>query len=103
LFHKVKIHDSALVSAVTLSDRYITDRFLPDKAIDLIDEACAKIKTEMHSLPAELDSLKRQIIHKKTELASLSKENDDKSKSKIVQIEEELSVLEKKQAVEIKN
>jgi ATP-dependent Clp protease ATP-binding subunit ClpB len=82
-----------LTSAVNLSDRYITDKFLPDKAIDLIDEAAAKVKTEMHSLPAELDKINREIIHKETERASLLNETDDQSISKLNDIEKELVEL----------
>lgn len=79
LYHGVKIHDDALVAAVELSDRYIPERFLPDKAIDLIDEAAAKVQTEMHSLPTELDTIRRQIIHIETERLALVSENDEKS------------------------
>ncbi len=100
LFHKVKIHDSALVAAVNLSDRYISDRYLPDKAIDLIDEAAAKVKTEMHSLPAELDKINREIIHVETERAALSNESDDKSKKRLKVVEERLAELKKAQSVE---
>lgn len=74
VFHGVKITDNALVSAVNLSERYISDRFLPDKAIDLVDEACAKVQTEMHSMPQELDDIKREIINLKTEKVSLEKD-----------------------------
>lgn len=76
VYHGVKITDSALVSAAILSDRYITDRFLPDKAIDLVDEACAMIKTEMDSMPAELDELSRRIMQLQIEEAALKKETD---------------------------
>jgi ATP-dependent Clp protease ATP-binding subunit ClpB len=93
LFHKVKIHDSALVAAVELSDRYITNKFLPDKAIDLVDEAAAKVNTEMHSSPAELDRLNRDIVHKETERASLLNETDLQSKIKLEEIEKSLVVL----------
>ncbi len=93
LYHKVKIHDSALVAAVNLSDRYISDRFLPDKAIDLIDEAAAKVKTEMHSLPTELDQINRQIIHIETEKAALMNETDAKSKERLAKVEEKLKQL----------
>lgn len=102
LFHKVKIHDSALVAAVNLSDRYISDRYLPDKAIDLIDEAAAKVKTEIHSLPPELDRINRQIIHVETERAALLNETDDKSKKRLVSIERELQDLKKSQEKENK-
>ena len=69
VFHGVKIHDSALIAAATLSDRYISDRFLPDKAIDLVDEACALIKTEMESMPSELDDIRRKIMQHEIEEA----------------------------------
>ena len=97
LYHKVKIHDSALVAAVNLSDRYISDRFLPDKAIDLIDEAAAKVKTEMHSLPTELDQINRQIIHIETEKAALINETDAKSKERLAKVEEKLKELKTEQ------
>lgn len=95
IFHKVKIFDSALVAAVDMSDRYISDRYLPDKAIDLIDEAAAKIKTQMHSQPAELDNLNRKIIHLETELAALKKDKDNESqnKNRVNQISVELKDL----------
>jgi ATP-dependent Clp protease ATP-binding subunit ClpB len=83
-----------------LSDRYITDKFLPDKAIDLIDEAAAKVKTEMHSLPVELDKIYRQIIHKETERASLLNETDSASKQKMEEINNELIELKKTKASE---
>lgn len=76
VFHGVKIHDSALIAAATLSDRYISDRFLPDKAIDLVDEACALIKTEMESMPSELDDIRRKIMQHEIEEAALKKETD---------------------------
>ena len=95
LFHGIKIHDSALVAAVNLSDRYINDRFLPDKAIDLIDEAAAKIKTDMNSLPENLDSLNHEIIHLETEDSALKKETDEKSKRRLEEVEE---ILAKKKA-----
>lgn len=97
MFHKVKIHDAALIMAVNLSDRYINDRFLPDKAIDLIDEAAAKIKTQMHSCPAELDQVNRQIMHLETEKAALSGENDPKSKKHLDAVEAEINSLKSKQ------
>ena len=97
LFHKVKIHDSALVAAVKLSDRYINDRFLPDKAIDLIDEAAAKIKTQMYSVPADLDEVNRQIVYLETEKAALMNENDNKSKKNLEDTEEKLKELKQKQ------
>ncbi len=76
MFHGVKITDGALVAAATFSDRYITDRFLPDKAIDLVDEACALIKTELDSMPAELDELNRKIMQLEIEETALKKEDD---------------------------
>ena len=97
LFHKVKIHDSALVAAVKLSDRYINDRYLPDKAIDLIDEAAAKIKTQMYSVPADLDEVNRQIVYLETEKAALMNENDNKSKKNLEDTEEKLKKLKEKQ------
>ena len=77
VYHGVKITDGALVSAATLSDRYITDRFLPDKAIDLVDEACAMIKTDLDSMPAELDETRRRIMQLEIEEAALKKETDN--------------------------
>ncbi|MDR3330619.1 MAG: AAA family ATPase [Mycoplasmataceae bacterium] len=97
LFHQVKIHDSALIAAVNMSDRYISDHFLPDKAIDLIDEAAARVKTEMHSLPTELDQVNREIIHVETERAALLNETDDKSKIRLKVIEKELIDLKEEQ------
>ncbi len=91
VYHGVKIHDNALVAAVNLSDRYITDRYLPDKAIDLVDEAAAKVQIEMHSIPVELDNVRRQIIHLETEKVALEQEKDD-SKSK-KQLERVIKVL----------
>lgn len=93
VFHGVKIMDSALVAAVNLSERYISDHFLPDKAIDLVDEACAKVQTEMHSMPQELDDIKREIINLKTEKASLEKDKDEKSIERLSEIESKLSNL----------
>ena len=93
VFHGVKIHDSALVSAATLSDRYITDRFLPDKAIDLVDEACAMIKTEMNSMPTEMDEISRKMIQLEIEEAALSKETDQLSIKRLDDIRLELSSL----------
>jgi ATP-dependent Clp protease ATP-binding subunit ClpB len=80
-----------------MSDRYISDRFLPDKAIDLIDEAAAKVKTEMHSLPTELDQINREIIHVETERAALLNETDDKSKHRLKIVEKELEDLKAEQ------
>ncbi len=97
LFHGIKIHDSALVAAVNLSDRYINDRFLPDKAIDLIDEAAAKIKTDMNSLPENLDALNHEIIHLETEDRALKSESDEKSKRRLEEVEEILKVKKAEQ------
>ena len=92
-FHGVKIKDEALISAATLSDRYITDRFLPDKAIDLVDEACATLKVEMESMPQELDELERKILQLQIEKTSLQKETDKKAIERRDEIEEELGQL----------
>ncbi|WP_341793204.1 MULTISPECIES: ATP-dependent chaperone ClpB [unclassified Rickettsia] len=94
LHHAVRIADSAIVAAATLSNRYITDRYLPDKAIDLIDEACSRLKIELSSKPEELDELDRRIIQIKMELAALNKENDEHSRKKIAHLTEELNKLE---------
>ena len=83
IHHSVNIHDNALVAAATLSDRYITDRFLPDKAIDLVDEACANIKVEMNSMPTELDQVSRKLMQLEIEEAALKKESDDQSKKRL--------------------
>ena len=91
VFHGVKITDPALIAAVTLSHRYISDRFLPDKAIDLVDEACAQIRTEMDSLPAELDDVSRDIIQLEIEEAALKKEDDPLSKERLSQLQKELA------------
>ena len=91
VYHKVKITDGALVAAATLSQRYITDRFLPDKAIDLVDEACALIKTELDSLPAELDELRRKIMQLEIEEAALKKEKDRLSKDRLANLQKELA------------
>ena len=93
VFHGVKIADPALISAATLSHRYITDRFLPDKAIDLVDEACAQIRTEMDSSPAELDEVSRKIIQLEIEEAALKKEEDALSKSRLAELQKELAEL----------
>ena len=93
VFHGVKITDGAIVAAATLSNRYITDRFLPDKAIDLIDEACALIRTEMDSMPTELDVISRKIIQCEIEEAALKKEDDDLSKARLTDIQKELAGL----------
>ena len=91
VFHGVKIADSALIAAATLSHRYITDRFLPDKAIDLVDEACAQIRTEMDSSPAQLDAVSRRIIQLEIEEAALKKETDDLSRDRLAQLQKELA------------
>jgi len=96
VFHGVKITDGAIVAAATLSDRYITDRFLPDKAIDLIDEACALIRTEMDSMPTELDVISRKIIQHEIEEAALKKEEDELSKARLADIQKELADLRDK-------
>ncbi len=93
VFHGVKITDGALVAAATLSDRYISDRFLPDKAIDLVDEACALIKTELDSMPTELDELKRKIMQLEIEEAALKKEDDRLSKERLEHLQQELAEL----------
>lgn len=99
LFHQVQIHDSALVAAVNLSDRYISDRYLPDKSIDLIDEAASKVKTQFHSLPPDLDKINREIIYLETAKIALAKEEDDKSKKQLKEIEQKLEKLKKNQIV----
>ena len=96
VFHGVKIHDSAIISAAVLSNRYITDRFLPDKAIDLIDEACATIRTEMDSMPTELDEINRKMIQLQIEETALKKENDNISHEHLTEIQKELSELREK-------
>jgi len=93
VFHGVKIADSALVSAVMLSHRYISDRYLPDKAIDLVDEACAMIRTEIDSMPAELDELTRRVMRLEIEEAALAKENDQASKARLADLRKELADL----------
>ena len=93
--HGVRIKDGALVAAAVLSNRYINDRFLPDKAIDLVDEAAARLRTEIDSLPAELDESKRRILQLEIEAQALRKENDDQSKDRLAKIEEELAELKK--------
>ena len=96
VFHGVKITDSALVAAATLSDRYISDRFLPDKAIDLVDEACALIKTELDSMPTELDEMRRKIMQMEIEEAALKKENDRLSQDRLVELQKEMAELKDK-------
>ena len=93
VFHGVKIHDNALIASATLSNRYITDRFLPDKAIDLVDEACALIKTEINSMPAEMDDISRKIIGLEIEEAALKNETDKLSKDRLAKLQKELSAL----------
>ncbi|MDE7157246.1 MAG: AAA family ATPase, partial [Lachnospiraceae bacterium] len=93
VFHGVKITDSALVSAATLSNRYITDRFLPDKAIDLVDEACALIKTELDSMPTELDEMKRRVMQLEIEETALKKEEDRLSRERLETLQKELAEL----------
>lgn len=96
VFHGVKISDGALVAAATLSNRYITDRFLPDKAIDLVDEACAMIKTELNSMPAEVDEIERKIMQLEIEVTALKNEDDRLSQERLASIEEELAELKDK-------
>ena len=96
VFHGVKIADSALVEAATLSNRFITDRFLPDKAIDLVDEACASIKTEIDSMPTEMDEINRKIIALQIEEAGLKKESDEISKARLLKIQDELAKYKEK-------
>jgi ATP-dependent Clp protease ATP-binding subunit ClpB len=91
VYHGVKIQDGALISAATLSDRYISDRFLPDKAIDLVDEACALIKTEMNSMPTEMDEISRKIMQHEIEVAALSKETDKLSQARLEEIKAEIA------------
>ena len=91
IFHGVRIHDNALVAAATLSDRYITDRFLPDKAIDLVDEACAMIRTEIDSMPSELDDIRRKIMQQEIEEMALKKEDDQLSRDRLAKLTEELA------------
>ena len=91
IFHGVRIHDNALVAAATLSNRYITDRFLPDKAIDLVDEACAMIRTEIDSMPSELDDIRRKIMQQEIEEMALKKEDDQLSRGRLAKLTEELA------------
>ena len=93
MFHGVKITDGALVAAATLSHRYISDRFLPDKAIDLVDEACALIKTELDSMPSQLDDMSRKITQMEIEEAALKKENDRLSQDRLVVLQKELAEI----------
>ena len=96
IFHGVKIQDQALIAAATLSNRYITDRFLPDKAIDLIDEACAMVRTEMESMPIELDEISRKIMQHEIEEAALEREEDNSSKDQLAKVQKELAELRDK-------
>ena len=96
IHHGVRIHDNALVAAATLSNRYITDRFLPDKALDLIDEACAEIRVEMNSVPNELDQVTRELMREEVEEAALKKETDAASKKRLEELQAELSNLHEK-------
>lgn len=96
IHHGVRIHDNALVTAATLSNRYITDRFLPDKALDLIDEACAEIRVEMNSVPNELDQVTRELMREEVEEAALKKETDAASKKRLEELQAELSNLREK-------
>ena len=103
VFHGVSIKDKALIAAATLSDRYITDRFLPDKAIDLIDEACATIKVQMQSVPTELDTLTRKIMQLEIEKQALKKEKDDISKNRKIEIDSLIKDLKEKESILRKN
>ena len=96
IFHGVKIQDQAIIAAATLSNRYITDRFLPDKAIDLIDEACAMVRTEMESMPIELDEISRKIMQQEIEEAALEREDDESSKGQLAKVQKELAELRDK-------
>lgn len=96
IFHGVSIHDQALIAAATLSNRYITDRFLPDKAIDLVDEACAMIRTEIDSMPQEMDEISRRIMQLEIEETALKKETDELSRNRLEDIQKELSDLREK-------
>ncbi len=96
VYHGVKIHDNALIAAAVLSNRYITDRFLPDKAIDLVDEACAMIKSEMNSMPHELDEVRRRIMQLEIEEAALKKETDKLSADRLIELQKELAELREK-------
>lgn len=103
VFHGVKIQDQALIAAATLSNRYITDRFLPDKAIDLVDEACAMIRTEMDSMPTELDEIRRKIMQHEIEEAALKKEDDKLSKAHLAEVQQELADMRDQfQAMQVK-
>ena len=99
VYHGVNIKDNALIAAANLSNRYITDRFLPDKAIDLVDEACATIKVQMDSVPVELDTLTRKIMSLQIELQALKKENDETSKKRVLDIKDKINILKKDEDV----
>lgn len=99
VYHGVNIKDNALIAAASLSDRYITDRFLPDKAIDLVDEACATIKVQMESVPTELDTLTRKIMQLEVEKEAIKKENDEISKNRNIEIDKKLTELKEKEKV----
>src|SRR6185436_2255965 len=96
--HGVRITDSAIVAAATLSNRYITDRFLPDKAIDLVDEAAARLKMQVDSKPEELDSIDREVVRLKIEQEALKRESDQGSRDRLARLEKELAALEKQSA-----
>ena len=96
VFHGVQIHDQALIAAATLSHRYISDRFLPDKAIDLVDEACATIRTEIDSMPTEMDDIARKIMQLEIEEMALKKETDTLSKERLAALQKELAELRDK-------
>ncbi|NQD69054.1 AAA family ATPase, partial [Bacillus haikouensis] len=96
IHHGVNIHDRAIVAAARLSDRYISDRFLPDKAIDLVDEACAMIRTEIDSMPSELDEVTRKVMQLEIEEAALTKEKDEQSLERLNRIKKDLSTLKEK-------
>ncbi len=95
VYHGVNIKDKALIAASTLSDRYITDRFLPDKAIDLVDEACATIKVQMDSVPTELDTLSREIMQLEIELQAIKRDNDELSKRRVLELKDEIAIKKK--------
>ncbi len=97
VYHGVNIKDKALIAAATLSDRYITDRFLPDKAIDLVDEACATIKVQMDSVPTELDTLSREIMQLEIELQAIKRDNDELSKHRVLELKDEIAIKKKKE------
>lgn len=91
IYHGIRISDGAVIQSALLSDRYITDRFLPDKAIDLMDEACAMVRTEIESMPTEIDEIRRRILQLEIEREALKKETDDASKKRLAALEEELA------------